>query len=496
MLSNENQTGLIDQLTMDNKILAAQIFSWPRNDMGQAIILFVPKIVGQKLDEAEELVLAELQKLKNGEFDDWLLEAQKKSIYKSWMLGSENIAYKGQKMAEFYQQGKTMDEMAAYPELINQVTREDVIRVANQYYAGNFLAFHSKMGFKKPERLKQPDFESVETKTNDKSPYRKHLENLPSKELVPKYLNFEKDLNETMITKGINLFYDKNPQNDIFTFKIRYGIGEYDLPMLKYASYLMNFAGTGEMSMKEFKNEFSKLGCSYSIVSDDSYLTIEMDGLDENFDSAFELLFKLINDPVVEEDKLSILYEEEKATRKMERSEPDNVADALFEYVKFKEKSAYLDRLTLKEIKALETAPLLEIFKQATIFETDYFYVGTYDKNKVASMLKGKIRFMIEPKASQSPVYKEKENYSTNKVYLVNKKKANQSKIYFFMNGKPFTVEDEAIINAFNIYFGGGFSGLVLQEIREYRSMAYSAGAKYKKSGIGNKKLGIRRTIN
>jgi len=221
-----------------------------------------------------------------------------------------------------------------------------------------------------------------------------------------------------------------------------------------------------------------------------------MDGLDENFDSAFELLFKLINDPVVEEDKLSILYEEEKATRKMERSEPDNVADALFEYVKFKEKSAYLDRLTLKEIKALETAPLLEIFKQATIFETDYFYVGTYDKNKVASMLKGKIRFMIEPKASQSPVYKEKENYSTNKVYLVNKKKANQSKIYFFMNGKPFTVEDEAIINAFNIYFGGGFSGLVLQEIREYRSMAYSAGAKYKKSGIGNKKLGIRRTIN
>jgi predicted Zn-dependent peptidase len=35
-------------------------------------------------------------------------------------------------------------------------------------------------------------------------------------------------------------------------------------------------------------------------------------------------------------------------------------------------------------------------------------------------------------------------------------------------------------IKAFNVYFGGDFSGLVLQEIREYRSLAYTAGAFYR----------------
>jgi len=35
-------------------------------------------------------------------------------------------------------------------------------------------------------------------------------------------------------------------------------------------------------------------------------------------------------------------------------------------------------------------------------------------------------------------------------------------------------------IDAFNLYFGGDFSGLVLQEIREYRSLSYTAGAGFK----------------
>ncbi|HCX98694.1 MAG TPA: hypothetical protein DG754_01015 [Bacteroidales bacterium] len=34
-------------------------------------------------------------------------------------------------------------------------------------------------------------------------------------------------------------------------------------------------------------------------------------------------------------------------------------------------------------------------------------------------------------------------------------------------------------MEAFNDYFGGGFSGLILQEIREYRSLAYSAGGNF-----------------
>ena len=50
-----------------------------------------------------------------------------------------------------------------------------------------------------------------------------------------------------------------------------------------------------------------------------------------------------------------------------------------------------------------------------------------------------------------------------------------QAKIYFFIEGTPFNVNEAVQYDAFNEYFGGGFSGLVMNEIREKRSMAYTA---------------------
>ncbi len=38
-------------------------------------------------------------------------------------------------------------------------------------------------------------------------------------------------------------------------------------------------------------------------------------------------------------------------------------------------------------------------------------------------------------------------------------------------------LENTPLISAFNQYFSGGFSGLMMKEIREFRSLAYTAGA-------------------
>lgn len=75
---------------------------------------------------------------------------------------------------------------------------------------------------------------------------------------------------------------------------------------------------------------------------------------------------------------------------------------------------------------------------------------------------------------------KQKKQYAENTILLVNKPKARQSKVFLFINGEPFKPEESVAIDAFNDYFGGGFSGLILQEIREYRSLAYSAGGNFR----------------
>ncbi len=64
ILNNNYSTGLLDKLTLDGKILAAQAISMPYYDHGATILFIIPKIIGQKFESAENLVLAEIENLK------------------------------------------------------------------------------------------------------------------------------------------------------------------------------------------------------------------------------------------------------------------------------------------------------------------------------------------------------------------------------------------------------------------------------------------------
>ena len=479
ILSNQNQTGLLDKLSIDNKLLAAMILPIQYNDYGSTLVLMIPKIIGQSLEDAEKLVLDEFKKVKNGEFEDWMLEAMKKELYNEYQQNLESFENKAVIIGEAFGQNRSMDEFSSYLPLLTKITKEDIVRVANSYYGDNYLAYFSKMGFPKKVKIDKPGYKPVVSNTNAESSYVKYLKSIPAYDFTPKFVNFNTDITEQTIVSGHQLYYVKNPVNDIFSLEIKYGIGDIKMPSLKYACQLMNVSGVKNMNITAYKAEFSKIGCSYSVSSDDSYVSIHLEGLEENFNQALSLINKLLSEPVLDKEKLKMVVEGEKSTRKMEKSEPDNVADALFSYVKYKEKSEFIDRLSMKQIKGLNTDSLVADFIKSTKYEAQYHYVGTIKVENVISLIKDKLSPNSNTNKSESPVIKPIEEYSNNIIYLVNKKKAAQSKIYLLANAKNYDKSQEPFIDAFNLYFGGDFSGLVLQEIREYRSLAYGAGARY-----------------
>ena len=61
ILSNESETGPLDKLTKENKILAMESEAMKLNDHGVFAIIFIPKIIGQKLSSAEKLALTRLK---------------------------------------------------------------------------------------------------------------------------------------------------------------------------------------------------------------------------------------------------------------------------------------------------------------------------------------------------------------------------------------------------------------------------------------------------
>ena len=65
--------------------------------------------------------------------------------------------------------------------------------------------------------------------------------------------------------------------------------------------------------------------------------------------------------------------------------------------------------------------------------------------------------------------------HKRNKVFMIDDPKAVQSQIYILSKGEVLDTEQRAIANVFNKYFGRGMASIVFQEIREFRSLAYTA---------------------
>lgn len=490
LLSNSNGTGLFDKLTIDNKILAAQVMPMPNYDYGATIFLIIPKIMTQKLEEAEALILGEIEKIKKGEITDEQIDAIKNVLYLKKQLEFENLENRTYLFADAFGLNKDINEYIYGFKKIKDITKDDIVKVANKYFGENFIAFYSKIGTAPKDKIEKPNYTPIISNTEEKSAYAKKIESLTTKEFEFDFIDFNNDVKVTEIKPNCNLYYVQNKMNDIFSATIKIGVGTHKIPMLKYAVQLLNVAGTEKYNVNEFKFEISKLGATYYFYCDDDYTYLEVQGIEKNAKQIFSLLNTLYKNPVIEQEKVNILLEGEKTARQMEKSEPDNVADALLDYVLYETESDYIDRLTLKEIKKLDVNNLKNEYLKAINYQTEIHYVGNIEimsDKDVVNMFKTEFTTPDNLTKTSSPEYKEFKKSSENTIYFVNKKKASQSKIFILINGEPFDISQQPVIEAFNLYFGGDFSGLVLQEIREYRSLAYSAGAWYQTAKLKGK---------
>jgi len=78
-------------------------------------------------------------------------------------------------------------------------------------------------------------------------------------------------------------------------------------------------------------------------------------------------------------------------------------------------------------------------------------------------------------KPSKSPFVQDRQKYDKPTVLFLPNSNVQQADLYFYINGRPYDIASDVASDAFNQYMSGGFTGIVLNEIRVKRSMAYSA---------------------
>ena len=162
-------------------------------------------------------------------------------------------------------------------------------------------------------------------------------------------------------------------------------------------------------------------------------------------------------------------------SRQMEKSSIGTLESALTSYVLYKDSSDYLQRIPTRDLIDLSITDLTTQFQAATNYECEIYYVGTAPFDDVYQVLSQNLPLKAQEMPSTSPELRPRQQYTENTIFFLPNSKATQSKIYFFIEGKPFDVKDDIFIEAFSSYFGAGFGSLVVDEIREKRAMAYTS---------------------
>ena len=210
LLSNTNNTGYLDQLTVDGRIMAAEAFSNNMNDAGMLAVLIVPKLLVQSYGKAKNMVMHELDRVKNGDFTDEAFNSLKLEQKRNYEQELENVDSRSEKMLSLFSEGKDWDSYLDEIKAIDAITKDDVVKVANKYFTGNYLDVTKKTGNYPKNKLQKPGFKPVVPKnTEAKSEYAQKLEEIPVLQSQPRFLDLKKMWKRYNLPQGHPVCNDK-----------------------------------------------------------------------------------------------------------------------------------------------------------------------------------------------------------------------------------------------------------------------------------------------
>ena len=480
MLLYNGQTGLLDKVNTKGDVQFAGVFNDARRNTGRLIIEAVPYYdANQQMFEddatTERIVMREVDKIKSGNIPDELIASVKRIYAQSEKVANESPAYKMSALVDAFTYGKPTDDIFTANEKIQALTKEEIARVAKKYFGAQYMTISFDEAAKTPKAntLPKPNIKPLDPVKDAKTEYAAEFAKLPKDEVKQTFNDFN-DVKVSELGENVKLRYTANDKNDIFTLTLRYGVGEHEMPMLPYATQLMEDAGImGEKPLegKDFDEKIAELGGSVSYGCSDSYFTVSISGEDENFAKIMNLVNRQLLMPYLEQKQLDAVKGSVFFDRLSRQKRTAVQKSALLQYALYGKKSAYLDEVKFIDIWNLDGVQVQRLVAAARTYALDAFYCGTLSPEKVAAELP-----LVEGvKPSNSPFVQDRQSYTKPTILFLPNSNVQQADLYFYINGKPYDIAIDVASDAFNQYMSGGFTGVVMNEIRVKRSMAYSA---------------------
>lgn len=474
ILSNRGEAGLLDlHINQTQKMLWAQAFSVGLKQYGYFSVVAVPK-ENQTLDEAKDMVLQEIELLKKGEFPDWMLPAIINDFKLQRLKTLETADGLATNLYDTYIKGRTWEQELNEMEEYASFTKEDVINFAQGFFKDNYVAVYKEKGINDQLiRVDNPGITPVKINREAQSDFLKAILAEKTQDIQPEFIDYDKEIRKDEV-KGKPLSFVSNKYNDLAQVHFIFPLGSDHDRDLGVATQVLQYLGTDRYSPEELKMEFFKIGVTNDFKTTHDQLLISLNGLEENIEKGIALLQHWMHnvkpDQEIYRQFVQTLLENRAAVKK----DKNRIMMALTTYTKIGPFSRFTDVISREELENSSAEVFTDRMKNLFSYPYQLFFYG-----KDFERFKGYIGNYIQPQSLQVPepkIYPEPE--TTGNVYFTDYDMV-QMEMSKAGRGKEVNIHDLGKINVFNEYFGRGLSSIVFQEIRESKSLAYSAYVSY-----------------
>ena len=434
----------------------------------------IPKLLG-KMKTAQARVMEQIQQVMNGNFSDAQLEALKQEMVMSAEQNLETISSRSEQLIDLFSKGKTWQDALDKIEGIKRLTKADVVAAAKKYYGANYVTLVKKYGTPDKETLKQPGYKPISPKNMDaKSAFALQLEQIPVNQVEIRTVDLQKDVDTKQLSNHATLYYKQNPINDIFTFTLRFKDGKLNTPALDVLASYLSALGTDSLKKQQLEKAWQQINTTLEIGAGPRTFGFNLTGPDKQFVPALRLLAHFLRSAKGDDEALSDAKDADKVDRKSFGKQKSDVLAPMREFVMYGSKSTYLNQLSKKEIKALKNEDLLSLFRELQQYDCELLYCGTKPIDDVAAAAQQTLPLSSCTRKA-ADTFRPLQQYTEPTVYFYNVPKSRQNYVvsYDAIGALP-TVDERAKLALFDEYFGGNMSSVLFQNVREFRSLAYS----------------------
>ncbi len=494
ILSEGKEAALYKTIVEEQK-LAPAVAAWNRSEeIAGTFTIRVRANAGTELDKVNSAIDLALAKFEKEGFSDNQLTKIKAKLETDFYYGIESILDKALQMGIYNEYAGSPDFIKQDIKNITAVTREDIMRVYNQYIKNkpaivtSFVPKDAKQlaisGSEVADVVEEEIKQGAETNfvENDAIEYQKtvtkHDRSEPPLTELPKLK--VPSVWRTVSDNGIKVFGIESTELPVVNFSLRIDGGQsLDQPSKLGTAFLLAESmneGTANKTPQQIEEAIGLLGASLSIDAGKESITITGRSLAKNFQETMQLLAEMLLEPRFDQTEFARL----KATRltriQQAKGNASQIASNAFMKLVYGTDHVLgmptggvvetVNAISLDDLKAYYKANLSPA-------NASFHIVGSVDQQAVENALKAlntwKGQAIALPK---QPTIKKLEKPT---VYFIDLPSAKQSVIYV---GKPVVsgFEDDFYpIQFANNRLGGGMSARLAQTLRIQKGYTYGA---------------------